>query len=165
LGNEEDIEDDDITSLSAKGAKMAHRALSVSAKRARTKLLLRPYWKRIWIIQELAAASSIILFCGRHKLSWEIFCNGFEVLVDKTGSDELEIRFQKICKFRTDKLTRQPISLLATLYRSQSALSTDPRDKLYALLGLVFDGDHFIPEPNYNLSKEETYTTFILALI
>lgn len=168
LGDELEIEEDDITSLSAEGAKIAYHALSFSAQRALTQLLSRSYWTRIWIIQELAAASSIIILCGRHKLSWEIFSNDshteFVAPVDETGSDKLE-RFQKIRKFRTDKLTRQPISLLDALYRSQSALSTDPRDKLYALLGLVFDGDNFIPEPNYNLSKEETYTNFALALI
>lgn len=169
LGDEQDIEEDDITSLSAEGARMAHHALSVSARRALIQLLSRSYWTRIWIIQELAVASSIIILCGRHKLSWEIFSNDsypeFVAPVNETASDEMETRFQKICQFRKDRLNGEPIRLLEALYRSQSAVSTDARDKLYALLGLVFDGGRFIPEPNYNLSKEETYTNFSLALI
>jgi hypothetical protein len=169
LGDEQDIKEDDIASLSTEGTKTAHHALSISTRRTLIQLLSRPYWTRIWIIQELAAASSIIILCGHYKISWEIFSNDSYTksvaAADETASDELETRFQKICQFRTDKLNREPISLLEALYRSQSALSTDPRDKLYALLGLVFDGDHFIPEPNYNLSKEETYTDFSLALI
>jgi hypothetical protein len=148
---------------------MARHALSVSARRALNKLLSRPYWTRVWIIQELAAASSIIILCGRHRLLWEIFSNDshneFAAVADKTSSDELETRFWKICEFRNDKLTGILISLPNALYRSQSASLTDARDKLYALLGLVFDGDRFIPQLNYNLSIEETYTDFSLALI
>lgn len=169
LGDEQDIKEDDISSLSAEVVKMAHNALSVSARRAFIQLLSRPYWTRIWIIQELAAASSIIVLCGRHKLSWEIFSNDshpeFVAPVDETDSDELETKFQKICHFRTDRREGNPIKLLEALYRSQSALSTDPRDKIYALLGLVFDSHRFVPEPNYNLSKEEIYTNFSRALI
>jgi len=169
LGDEQDIEEDDIAFLSTEGAKMAHHALSVPARRALTQLLSRPYWTRVWIIQELAAASSIIILCGRHKLSWEIFSDDlhtdFVAAVDETASNEVETRFQKIREFRTDRLAPKPIRLLEALYRSQYALSTDARDKLYALLGLVFDGDSLIPEPNYNLSIEESYTDFSLALI
>jgi hypothetical protein len=165
LGDEQGIEEDDMTSLSAKGAEIA---LSVSAQQALLQLLSRPYWTRIWIIQELAVASSIIILCGRHKLSWEAFSHysntEFVAAADETANNRLE-RFEKILEFRIDNLTPKPIRLLDALYRSQSALSTDPKDKLYALLGLVFDGGHFIPEPNYSLSKEETYTNFSLALI
>jgi Heterokaryon incompatibility protein (HET) len=169
LGDEQDIEEHNISTLSAEGAKIAHKALSFSARRAFIQLLSRPYWTRIWIIQELAAASSIIVLCGRHKLSWEIFSNDshteFVAPIDETASNEFETRFQNICHFRTDRRDGNPIRLLEALYRSQSALSTDPRDKIYALLGLVFDSHRFVPEPNYNLSKEETYTNFSLALI
>ena len=169
LGDEQDIKEDDIASLSAAGTKMARHALPVSTQRALTKLLLRPYWTRVWIIKELVAASSIVILCGRHKISWENFSNDshdeFVAAADETSSDELKTRFRKICQFRTDKLTGKPISLLNALYRSQSASSTDARDKLYALLGLVFDGDRFILQPNYNLSIEETYTGFSLTLI
>ena len=166
LGDDQGIKEDDLASLSAMTTR---HALSVSARQTFIELLSRPYWTRVWIIQELAAASSIIIFCGHYKLSWEIFSNDSYTesvaVVDETASNELEIRFQKICQFRKDKVNREPIRLVDALYRSQSTLSTDPRDKLYALLGLAFDSDRFIPEPNYHLSKEETYTDFSLALM
>jgi hypothetical protein len=169
LGDNQGIKEDDLASLSAEGTKTARHALSVSTRQTLIQLLSRPYWTRVWIIQELAAASSITIFCGRHKLSWEIFSNDSYTesvaVVDKTTNNELETKFQKICQFRMDKVNREPIRLLDALHRSQFTLSTDPRDKLYALLGLAFDSDRFIPEPNYHLSKEETYTDFSLALI
>ena len=169
LGDEQDIEEDDIISLSVEGARTAHHAVSVSARRAIMQLLSRPYWTRVWIIQELAAASSIIILCGRHMIPWDIFPKDSPpksvAVANEISNDMLETGFRKLREFRTDKLARKPISLLDALYRSQSTLSTDPKDKLYALLGLVFDGDSFIPEPNYNLSTEEIYTDFSLALI
>jgi len=54
---------------------------------------------------------------------------------------------------------------LEAIYRSRYALSTDPKDKIYGLLGLLYDGGAFIPEPNYSQSVEETYIGLSKALI
>jgi hypothetical protein len=62
-------------------------------------------------------------------------------------------------------LTPKPIGMLEALRRSRFSLSTEPRDKLYALLGLVFDGKAFITEPNYKTSVAKCFTKFATALI
>jgi len=33
--------------------------------------------------------------------------------------------------------------------KSQAAQSTTPRDKIYVLLGLTYDGDDLVPYPDY----------------
>ena len=66
---------------------------------------------------------------------------------------------------RKNVLTRQPIWLLDALYYTRSSLSTDPRDKIFALLGLTFDGRHFVPEPNYMGSVADTFTDFATSLV
>jgi hypothetical protein len=35
--------------------------------------------------------------------------------------------------------------------------STDPRDKIFALLGIATDTEHSMLDPNYNASVEVTY--------
>jgi hypothetical protein len=49
---------------------------------------------------------------------------------------------------------RQPIGLLDAMRWSYSTLATDPRDKIYALLGLCHDGAQFVPIPNYRQPVE-----------
>ena len=66
---------------------------------------------------------------------------------------------------RKDVLSRRPLELLDALRRTRSSLATDPRDKVFALLGLTFDGRHFVPEPNYIDSVSTSFTDFATALI
>ena len=169
LGDAQDMTEEDIKTLSAEHTAIAYQVQPGSAQRAFLRLLLKPYWTRVWIIQELAAASKITIFCGCYKLSWETLERfsrpTFTAGIDGTDSDELKARFQNLLQFRIDRLSIKPVRLLEALYRSRYALSTDPKDKIYGLLGLTHDGDVFIPEPNYSQSVEETYTDFSKALI
>lgn len=44
-------------------------------------LMMRPYWSRLWIVQELVlGASSTILCCGDRRMRWNTFCDGINVL-------------------------------------------------------------------------------------
>jgi len=161
--------EEDINSLSAKDTAIANQVQSNSVQRAFHQLLLKPYWTRVWIIQELAAASTIVVFCGHHKFLWETL-EKFSYLTVTAGmegieSKELRARFQNLLQFRNNRLNTKPVRLLEAIYRSRYALSTDPKDKIYGLLGLVYDGVAFIPEPNYRQSVEDTYTGFSKALV
>jgi hypothetical protein len=54
---------------------------------------------------------------------------------------------------------------LDALRRTRSSLATDPRDKIFALLGLTFDGNYFVPEPSYMDSVSQSFTDLVTALI
>jgi hypothetical protein len=45
-------------------------------------------------------------------------------------------------------------TLLQALYDTRNSLATDPKDKIYALLGLVSDGNTIAGRPNYTLALE-----------
>jgi hypothetical protein len=36
-----------------------------------TDILARPWWERVWVIQEVAVASSIVVYCGRTEIRWD----------------------------------------------------------------------------------------------
>ncbi|KAF4631125.1 hypothetical protein G7Y89_g7011 [Cudoniella acicularis] len=140
--------------------------------RAIRELLSRPYWKRVWVIQEVAVASKVNVYYGRHKITWEAFvnlCRNFFESNESTeivqSDDEIFSGLTILREFRKDILSRRPISMLDALLRSRSSLSTERRDKLYALLGLAFDAKNFIIEPNYIISVEACFTKFATALI
>jgi hypothetical protein len=175
LGEAESISDSEIAELN----KVDHEtAPSVTAFLAASQLLSKECWTRVWIIQELAAASSITILCGAYSVSWQALLQTLpaDLLASRITSYprhahgiimfyiDLITKFHQIHTFRSDRLARKPVALLEALYRSQHALSTDPKDKLYGLLGLAFDGTNFISHPNYSRTKEEVYRDFSSAL-
>jgi hypothetical protein len=133
-------------------------------------LLSRPYWGRVWIIQEVALASDVVVYFGRYSISWDKFVNQCGLQLDGTAlfstlADNNTRGIASLLQFRNDRLTDRPISFLEALSRSRSSLATDPRDKLFALLGLCFNGKKFLLELNYMDSPEEIFTEFTTALI
>jgi hypothetical protein len=161
LGNAQDEADKDIASLSITYDSIFGPARwSISARRAFYHLLLKPYWTRVWIIQEIASASNIVVFCGPHKISWEsleeLSHPSFNVGEEGIKNQESIARLQNLLQSRNDRLNTKPVRLIDAISRSRHALSTDPKDKIYGLLGLAYDGAIFIPEPNYRQSVEDT---------
>ena len=145
LGDAQDTTEEGMNSLSAKDIAIAYQMQSNSAQRAFYQLLLKPYWTRVWIIQELAAASKITVFYGHYKLLWETLeeVSHLAFTAGKEGieNEELRARFQNLLQFRNDRLVTKPVRLLEAIYRSRYALSTDPKDKIQCapwreLLGL-----------------------------
>ena len=122
-------------------------------------LFARPYWKRIWIIQELAVATEVKVACGRDWVMWEELGAAnkayerrlVEMALDKTNYSYIK----NISHFRKKIRDRAPISLLEAMSNSQQALSSVPHDKVFALLGLCQDGTSLVPAPNYEQPVEE----------
>ena len=169
LGVEQNADQPGLRFLSESDEATRRSPLPTFARQAMVNMMDRPYWDRVWIIQEIAVASNITVFCGAYKLPWAIFTDynaGRSRAAPNLGlSWTQRNKFQSLQQFREDKISSKPISLLDALHRSRTALATDPKDKLYALLGITFDGDNFIAEPNYDQYSTETYTQFARALI
>jgi len=119
-----------------------------------------PYWTRVWVIQEIAVATSVRLVCGNVTTSWETFCHIVDELynaaVDITEATESGFEgYRTLCHFRKLSRMRYPASLMEALQETRSSLATNPRDKVYALLGLTYDGAIFVPNPSYSVSLED----------
>jgi Heterokaryon incompatibility protein (HET) len=128
----------------------------------------RPWFERLWIQQEIRLAQSSVLMCGFHKLSWPAFRKAAEALWLKAVDDK-EIgllTYGPIFKER-----RKHVRALCTggLYRSFEDLltltrrckCTDPRDRVYALLGLLDQKYDIVP--NYEKPVTEVYQDMFLA--
>lgn len=48
--------------------------------RALAMLLDRPYWRRLWIRQELAVAKNVIVMCGDRLMPWTTFEGACDIL-------------------------------------------------------------------------------------
>lgn len=116
---------------------------------ALTKLFERTYSRRIWVVQEVVVASRVMVRCGSLTISWEyieyiarsLLATGWiRVLKQLYGSNAVPNFVQTISNIKASFSELEggrgiPLSLL--LSASRSFESTDPRDKVIALVGLV----------------------------
>jgi hypothetical protein len=145
------------------------------------KFLQRPYWKRIWIVQEIALSQQAIMICGGSAFEsiyfwfaitfWEVVIQP-EVLDMVTSDNKMTIvncghrSSLSLFHFHGQQAFERPVTPFALtlqqhLIGTRSHLATDPRDKVYALLGLV-DGDYKEYTPDYNKSVVQVYTDVVV---
>ena len=117
-----------------------------------------PLWSRVWIKQELACAPAVVLASGRTEVRWQAAvafvgetppANAFHRTSGHDIYDEghfsasdakalfdpfREVEHQRQLRQRQ---AVQPNGLLDVLARFKRARASDPRDKIYGLLGLV----------------------------
>jgi hypothetical protein len=137
-------------------------------------LLLRRYFSRAWIIQELySTLSAPLLLCGNITYPWtrlEVVCEYF--LQNNYDVDNLKnqcrlVRAIRSCRAQSPKRWHLDALLTSTL----PFMSTEPQDKIFALLGLVHPAQSFLLEsskivPDYELSLEtlgKQVTRFCIA--
>jgi hypothetical protein len=144
----------------------------------------RPYWRRVWILQEFAVARDVHIMCGSGTMQWEQFYYVYQLLgLDKKASMSLRLTFspflenamQRIFNTRQrfhkkDRISAQykltlEFLLMQTSIIGTSMASTDPRDKIYALLGLSTDAVDMGIWPLYHTSWQAVYEDVAAILL
>jgi hypothetical protein len=120
------------------------------------------------IIQEVVIAHSITVFCGDETISWENLTRAacylqsrfFESLVPVQTSIAVTLS-SFVDSYRLDN-ERGLHQLLAS---SRYSLATDPRDHVYALLGLASDGVAKGIVPDYSKDFSTIYISTVIQII
>jgi hypothetical protein len=132
-------------------------------------LACRQWFRRTWITQELALASKATMVCGHRSISWDTFIFGFTMtfINGKSasggwGEDENFIgALVQIHEWvhRSESVHyRHPVTLLDLLHDCRIFEATDPRDKVYGLLGVAPpDSEATSVQVDYSKSVEEVY--------
>ncbi|KAH8650007.1 ankyrin and HET domain-containing protein [Xylariales sp. PMI_506] len=136
---------------------------------ALTNLLRRPFWQRMWIFQEIVLAAQATVHCGTLEAPWASFRE-----LDRISSDQSWIRTQvreewvfelRKALFDIAQFCMGPSDasdIVNVLYPTRRMQSTDPRDKLFALVGLC--GSAGI-DPDYTRSVRDIYIDFMRTFI
>ncbi|MCJ1474159.1 hypothetical protein MMC13_002817 [Lambiella insularis] len=132
--------------------------------RALSLVLNKPWFTRLWIIQEVVMAVKARVFCGNQTSSWSALTKAVNWIFENNLGSWLQglshlaitrISFIQKLWFQNQGVTDSPILLLLDLF--DYTKSTDPRNKVYALLSLT-SGTPYI-NPDYSISCEELYTS------
>ncbi|RYP64101.1 hypothetical protein DL771_008920 [Monosporascus sp. 5C6A] len=121
-------------------------------------LLERPWFQRIWVLQEVAAARYVLIKCGSSAVDGFTFCSGLDVsklsyythpdlqdlippitylIRDAIFRPQYETSLPETSLASTFSLNIRPLGELVDMYHTRKA--TNPLDKVYALLGMSSD--------------------------
>jgi hypothetical protein len=125
----------------------------------------RPWFSRIWVIQEIVMASKAIMFCGKQTTTWNAVWKMVQLIRERgdftyLGPSEASVSRISIMTMMKEEFKSQgtvEMYMPGVLGATQSFSSTDPRDRIFAMLGLISGPDSLGLHPDYMLSKEEVY--------
>lgn len=121
--------------------------------------LRRPYFFRVWIIQEIALSPNPVIICGDKEFPWSVL-----------QTDTVLQSLPKQLRFRLGECVVSPLlSLGKRRLRCSAELpdllrlgrhcnSTDPRDRVFALLGLVVGAEAEGLVANYAWHVAQVFT-------
>jgi hypothetical protein len=153
-----------------------------------SQLFDRPYWSRVWILQEAVLARELLLMCGTERTTFNETENFQSVLFEISANPEflLELlsrditvlvrninwrNWFRISSFRalmreysnnfeapSSKMIALNLNLLLALMPLHA---TDPRGKIYGLLGIV----ESTLKPDYTKDAREVFTNMAKSLL
>ncbi|KAM0183793.1 hypothetical protein ACHAPF_000237 [Botrytis cinerea] len=151
-----------------------------TTRKAIIALLQRPWFRRIWVLQEAAAARHILIMCGLVEIDGYAFCAGLNA---SNAYLEAYPRLQRLIrsvtylmkeatlrpKYATSSsdnfsLDIRPLSELMETYYTREA--TDDRDKVYALLSMCSDSPTSAGLlPDYTILWEQLFQQLVRFIL
>lgn len=118
----------------------------------------RPYFERVWVIQEVAKSPRVTVLCGRHEVDWDALASEIRSTGSHPGPGTLPF-------LTIDDMRRRRLSgtwgLPEVMKRLRHTQATDARDKLYSVLGLVTDSQKTIPvHVDYSRDVDDIFLEF-----
>ena len=131
------------------------------------RLMLRPYWERLWIMQELVMGGfRTVLLCGSEEIPWQVFCRGISVIhsdlwvarlegieadnqqrvidpsdetLDIDATPQLDHVFKDswLLTEIQESRSKEPASFSRLLEVVNVCKCVDARDKVYGVLGIM----------------------------
>lgn len=134
-------------------------------------ILWAPWFTRAWIVQEVAVASNVTMRISDQVLHFSemeraVQCISWNSMTQQTGVDPVRARI--LTEYRR-KVQWGGENSRSTLY-DQLALgrrcyASDPRDKIYAFLGIASDNEALAVIPDYNIKESAAYLRTARRLI
>lgn len=127
-------------------------------------LFRRAYWQRAWIIQEVAKASEVEVWCGSKRVKWGDLIAGVKRFLIPIPQS-LSV-LQAFCDAERASQAGQSAMLLSTaMIRTMHTRATFPLDRVYALINLSRDGRTMVPFPSYDRPEAEVFDSILRRMI
>ena len=143
-------------------------------------LVSRGWFQRVWVVQEVALARQAVVQIGARMVPWTWFADAARtigshldccasiirpLMNDNHGDYLLSLRACFANILAVEAQAKKPgLSLHEALRLFYARLATDPRDKIFALLGLL-GPDARLVQPDYTADAREVYTNAAVSII
>ncbi|KAI1739040.1 heterokaryon incompatibility protein-domain-containing protein [Xylaria scruposa] len=135
-------------------------------------LFKRAWWNRTWVVQEATIANDIVFLCGNATIDWwsiwvllenlwahsdwttRVIPNGGTLLFTSAPARTILWMRQKQGTF----------DLLQALYHLRPFQVSDPKDKIYGVLGLASDSESIVPQPDYTASLTQINISLLSSM-
>jgi hypothetical protein len=159
----------------------------------KTDILQRLWFRRVWVLQEVVVSKAVFVQSGHRTVMWDEFT---QVLLLEGGFYDNQNRglnhreliapladmFHARCAYHVARGQKQYLPswhsqlvdpkggnthILSMLERARPLQASDPRDKIYALMGIStgFDPAHELIQIDYRKSVFDVYTDFAWYMI
>lgn len=139
----------------------------------------RDWWERTWILQEVGLCKDIVVHCGGYEMAWDslevflklaryLMMETPELILATSGGQGMElVDVQKlplaVLNLRGDLESSYDSRLHILLDNTKGQKATDPRDKVYGILGLSSDFRSGGIQPRYDLPVEDVILDVVKA--
>lgn len=149
----------------------AHRSMLTDIEYTHLITLLRREWfRRTWVIQEVASAQRAIVYCGDQSMPWEIFADVYMRLgdhflpVSQLGGEDAHHSLENITAIERARRSHSgplSMSLFHILVATSFSKCKDQRDKIFAVVGLAKGWvEKRVLLPDYETREEEVLEAF-----
>ena len=134
-------------------------------------LVMRPWFERLWVQQEIHANCNAVLICGSDTLSWQDFRRAFFCIYYKWRFYEDDIIFDPAFSVRKvlvySMISEVGYSTLGQLIeRTLLCKCSDPRDRVYGVLNMLerFERGAEI-KPDYTKTVSQVYRDVVTSIL
>ena len=157
------IDSEDLQSSQEDNDDVSRLARFISRLEEAKDITGRTWFRRMWTLQEVVMATQALLWCGDECTDWDEYIAHHEGILQNlrhvlaTSFTFLGLNFLRKAKTNSRESTWEKLTLSELVLTSQNRQATDPRDKVFALLGLM--NEQNILTADYTMSTEEVYIT------
>ncbi|KAJ4288952.1 hypothetical protein N0V90_011294 [Kalmusia sp. IMI 367209] len=131
--------------------------------------LQRPWFHRLWVVQEVSHAKRVVVVCGDSTIPWSTLSSGFSYLEDQgLTSKHLEEDCALACKnnINMERIRSQKLCdpLFTVVLTNTYGKCSDPRDKIFAMMS-ISDGQDILDWEisfDYSLTTAELFKRFAI---
>jgi Heterokaryon incompatibility protein (HET) len=136
----------------------------------------RPWFRRIWVVQEVAVSNDIEMHFGTFAMSFGDLSYAIQTMLGRelvgfnfyccAHSGLNAIALMNSLHYRSRGAAPKRIKIDDILLRSaRDFAATEPRDKIFALLGLPLENCYLMPRVNYNIPTRALYKAVIQSCL
>ena len=134
-------------------------------------ILEREWFERLWVKPEIyLSANKATVLCGHRQISWQDFSRGMLAYVWRgveSGIPDADRFRECVARFCT-LLSNSIFSFEKLLKLARASKCSDPRDKIWATLGMLGKNDGWLEDslkPDYSMNVTELYNLVVEVMI